>query len=559
MNELSLSGQIVDVVKRCIFKGKLIARNGRILHVEHIPASKKPLQCSDHGILQNLPAGPYILPGLIDAHVHIESSMLVPSAFARLATIHGTVGTVSDPHEIANVLGMEGVRFMINSGKRVPFHFNFGAPSCVPATSFESTGASITTDNIRELLEMDEVKYLSEMMNYPGVIYDDKEVAKKLEYARLAGKVIDGHAPGLGGEPLKKYVSKGISTDHECTTIEEAREKLSLGMKILIRECTPAQNFDTLIALLHTHPDSVMLCTDDSNPTELIHGHINLLVKRALAIGYDLFDVLRAATLNPKRHYSLENGLLQEGDSADLIVVDCLADFNVLQTFVKGIKVAENGQSLIAPVQEETPNRFNCKPVSSDTLNLPATSNEIRVIEAIDGQLITRSGRAKARIENGFAVSDIDNDLLKMVVINRYKEAPPAIAFVRNFGLKRGAIASTVAHDSHNIIAVGTNDADLAGAVNLLVKHRGGYALCDGSDEDILPLPVAGLMTNADGFEVAAKFEALRQKARYQLGSTLKSPFMTLSFMALLVIPELKLSDKGLFDGKKFVFTSLFV
>ena len=559
MNEFSLYGQIVDVVKRCIFNGKLIARDGRILRIERTPASQKPLPYNGHGTLQDLPAGPYILPGLIDAHVHIESSMLVPSAFARLATIHGTVGTVSDPHEVANVLGMQGVHFMINSGKRVPFHFNFGAPSCVPATSFESTGAAITANDVRELLEMDEVKYLSEMMNYPGVIYDDKEVQKKLEYAGAAGKVVDGHAPGLGGEPLRKYVSKGISTDHECTTIEEAREKLSLGMKILIRECTPAQNFDTLIDLLRTDPDAVMLCTDDSNPTELIHGHINLLVKRALVKGHDLFDVLRAATLNPKRHYGLENGLLQEGDSADLIVIDNLADFNVLQTFVKGIKVAENGQSLIAPVQEETPNRFHCRPVSPTDFSLPATGSEIRVIEAIDGQLITRSGKAKARIENGFAVSDIDNDLLKIVVINRYKEAPPVIAFVKNFGLKRGAIASTVAHDSHNIIAIGTNDADLAGVVNLLVKHRGGYALCDGSDEDILPLPVAGLMTNADGFEVAAKFEALRQKARAQLGSSLQSPFMTLSFMALLVIPELKLSDKGLFDGKNFEFTTLFI
>ncbi len=559
MKAFLISGFIIDVIQRSVFEGSVHVSNGRITQIERTSPTQNPLSVKDKMTTEKLPSGPFILPGLIDAHVHIESSMLVPSAFARLATVHGTVGTVSDPHEIANVLGMKGVRFMIDSGKRVPFHFNFGAPSCVPATSFESTGAAITTDDIRELLGMDEVKYLSEMMNYPGVIYDDKEVTQKLAYARAAGKVIDGHAPGLGGEPLKKYVSKGISTDHECTGIDEAREKLSLGMKILVRECTPAQNFDTLINLLRTNPDDVMLCTDDSNPTELIHGHINLLVKRALAKGYDLFDVLRAATLNPKKHYGLENGLLQEGDSADLIVVDNLDDFNVLQTFVKGIKVAENGQSLIAPVSEETPNRFHCVPVSPSDFSLPATSKEIRVIEAIDGQLITRSGKAKARTENGFAVSDVENDLLKIAVINRYKEAPPAIAFVKNFGLKRGAIASTVAHDSHNIIAIGTNDADLASAVNLLVKHRGGYALCDGSDEDILPLPVAGLMTNADGFEVAHTFEKLRQKARQQLGSTLKSPFMTLSFMALLVIPELKLSDKGLFDGKEFVFTPLFV
>ncbi len=559
MKPFLISGYIVDVIERVLFAGSIHIRNGRITQIERTSPTLSPLSDNDKMTAKKLPSGPFILPGLIDAHVHIESSMLVPSAFARIAMVHGTVGTVSDPHEIANVLGMQGVRFMIDSGKRVPFHFNFGAPSCVPATSFESTGAAITSDDIRELLGMEEVKYLSEMMNYPGVIYDNKEVQQKLEHARAAGKVIDGHAPGLGGEPLQKYVSKGISTDHECTSIDEAREKLSLGMKILIRECTPAQNFDTLIGLLRTNPDDVMLCTDDSNPTELIRGHINLLVKRALAKGYDLFDVLRAATLNPKKHYGLENGLLQEGDSADFIIIDNLEDFNVLQTFIKGIKVAENGQSLIAPVPEETPNRFHCRPVSSSDFKLPATGKEIRVIEAIDGQLITRSGKAKARIENGFAVSDVDNDLLKIAVINRYKEAPPAIAFVKNFGLKRGAIASTVAHDSHNIIAIGTNDADLAGAVNLLVKHQGGYALCDGSDEEILPLPVAGLMTNADGFEVAHKFEKLRQKARQQLGSNLQSPFMTLSFMALLVIPELKLSDKGLFDGKKFVFTSLFV
>ncbi len=544
MNNHEICGNIVDVVHKKIYRGRIIIIDGIIHSIEPATDGKK---------------GPYVLPGFIDAHVHIESSLLVPTAFARLAVLHGTVGSVSDPHEIANVLGMEGIHFMIRNGKQVPFHFNFGAPSCVPATNLESSGAEINADDVKELLRMDEIKYLSEMMNFPGVIHDDEEVLKKIQHAHDAGKVIDGHAPGLSGKPLRKYFNSGIVTDHECTTYAEAREKADLGMKILVREFSAAKNFDELIALIETHPDSIMLCSDDANPTELINGNINLLIKRAIAKGYDLFDVLRAATLNPKKHYSLNNGLLQPGDPADLIVVDKLKDFNIQQTFVKGIKVAENGKCLVEAVCDETPNRFNCKPISPNDIKTLARGKQMRVIQAIEGQILTKSMVTDVKTENNYAVPDIERDLLKLVVVNRYRQARPAVAFVNNFGLKRGAMASTIAHDSHNIIATGTNDDDIARAINLLIENKGGISICDKEHHEILPLPVAGLMTNLDGHEVATKYLSIQETARNKLGCTLKAPFMTLSFMALLVIPELKLSDKGLFDGQKFEFTSLFI
>lgn len=537
-----LEGNIVDVVNRRVFKGRVEARNGVITSITEAPVT----------------ANTYIVPGLIDAHVHVESSMLIPSEFARLAVPHGTVATVSDPHEIGNVLGVEGVRFMINNGRKVPFKFYFGAPSCVPATPFETSGAKITPEDVRNLLKNDEVKYLAEMMNYPGVLANDEQVEEMLEAAREFGKPVDGHAPGVLGNDAGKYAGAGISTDHECFTLEEALDKIKAGMLIQIREGSAARNFEDLIPLLDTHPDKVMFCSDDKHPDNLVEGHINRLVARAIELGYNPMDVLRAATLTPVKHYKLNAGLLQEGDAADMLVVDNLNDFNVLETYIDGKLVALDGQTLIEPVKEVAPNIFNAKPITEKDIEVEARSDKMRVFKAKEGQLVTEALTKKPLVENGMAVSDIENDILKIVVVNRYNAAPPAVGFVNNFGFKRGAIASSVAHDSHNIIAVGTSDKEITKAINDVVSHHGGISCVDGSESEVLPLPVAGIMSNDNGYDVAAKYARIDAKAK-SLGTLLASPYMTLSFMALLVIPHLKLSDKGLFDGDRFQFVDLFL
>lgn len=538
----TLEGRIVDLFGRRIFPGRIIVEGGTISRVEEVAVT----------------ATHYILPGLIDSHIHIESSMLIPSEFARLAAVHGTVATVSDPHEIANVLGIEGIQFMISNGKKTPFKFFFGAPSCVPATPFESSGASLGPGEVEQLLQMPEVYYLSEMMNFPGVLDDDPVVWAKLQLARKYGKPVDGHAPGLRGEKAGKYIRAGISTDHECFGFDEAMDKAGQGMHILIREGSAAKNFNGLIPLLKHFPDQVMFCSDDKHPNDLVAGHINDSVKRALRLGYDLFDVLRCCTLNPVRHYQLPVGLLRKGDPSDMIVVSDLEDFEVLTTYIGGIKVAEKGQTMITSVDETTPNFFKANRITPEDLVIHAEGTHIRVVEALDGQLITETSVAEASLRDGRAVADPERDLLKLVVMNRYRPSAPAVGFIRRFGLKSGAIASTVAHDSHNIIAVGTNDQDLAEAINLLIENKGGVSLSAGSEKDILPLPVAGIMSNHDGFAVAARYRRLDQRAR-ELGSSLQAPYMTLSFMALLVIPRLKLSDQGLFDGSTFNYTSLFI
>lgn len=537
-----LEGNIVDVVNRRIFKGRVEARSGVITRIIETPVS----------------ANTYIVPGLIDSHVHVESSMLIPSEFARLAVAHGTVATVSDPHEIGNVLGVEGVRFMINNGRKVPFKFYFGAPSCVPATPFETSGARISAEDVRNLLKNDEVKYLAEMMNYPGVLAHDENVGEMLRAAKEFDKPVDGHAPGVLGDEAEKYAAAGISTDHECFTLEEALNKIKAGMLIQIREGSAAKNFAELVPLLDTHPDKVMFCSDDKHPDNLVEGHINLLVARAIDLGYDPITVLRAATLTPARHYKLETGLLQEGDAADLLVVDNLRDFNVLETYINGKLVAVDGQSIIEPVKEVAPNMFRAKPIGKEDIAVEARSSKMRVFKAEEGQLVTEVLMAKPLVKDGMAVSDTKNDILKIVVVNRYSEAPPAVGFVNNFGIKTGAIASSVAHDSHNIIAVGATDEEITSAINSVINHKGGISCVSGNESEVLPLPVAGIMSNDNGYDVAAKYARIDAKAK-SLGSLLASPFMTLSFMALLVIPHLKLSDKGLFDGDKFQFVDLFV
>lgn len=536
----TIQGQFVDILSKRIFSAEVSIENGKIKSVTEKEHSNKN----------------YILPGFVDAHIHIESSMLVPSEFARIAVMHGTVATISDPHEIANVLGKDGVYYMIENGKKVPLKFHFGAPSCVPATSFETAGAIIDSDGIKELMASPDINYLAEMMNYPGVLFSDEEVLKKIAWAKHYNKPVDGHAPGLRGADAKKYIDAGISTDHECFTYDEAKEKLSYGMKILIREGSAAKNFEALIDLLPEHFNNMMFCSDDKHPDDLILGHINQLCARAVAKGIDVFKVLQSACINPVKHYNMNVGLLNIGDAADFIVVEDLKNFKVLQTYIDGDLVAEKGKSFIEQVSFESPNNFNVDSKSVEEFRVDATGNKIRVIEALEGQLITNEIHADSLIENGNLVSDVENDILKMTVVNRYRNTKPSIAFIKNFGLKKGAIASSVAHDCHNIVVVGTSDEEICKAVNLIIKNKGGVCAVDGENQKSLALPVAGIMSDQDGWTAGKAYQEIDAMAK-ELGSNLKAPFMTLSFMALLVIPDLKLSDKGLFSGSKFEFVSL--
>lgn len=540
----TLSGNIVDLIQKKIYPGTIAVVDGVIKKIASEPGKSYQQ---------------YLLPGFIDAHVHVESSMLVPSEFARLAVVHGTVATVSDPHEIGNVLGVEGVRYMIQNGEQVPFHFYFGAPSCVPATPFETAGNEITAEDIGALFKNEGLKYLSEVMNYPGVLARDPLVMNKIRAAKERGLPIDGHAPGLCGSEAACYIAAGISTDHECFTLKEALDKLKCGMHILIREGSAAKNYQALHTLLKTHPDQVMFCSDDKHPHELVIGHINQLVKRSIVEhGYDVIDVLRCACYNPVVHYNLDVGLLQEGDFADLIVIDNLRDFNIQRTYVRGELVAKEGKSLIRSVKAEVVNKFATQPKRPQEFALAAKGEHIQVIEALDGELITKKFIASAKKEGEYLLSDVKRDILKLVVCNRYENVPLAIGFIKGFGLKRGALASSIAHDSHNIIAVGVSDGEICEAVNALIEAKGGISLSDNGQIELLPLPIAGLMSAQDGYEVAQQYAKIDQSAKV-LGSSLKAPFMTLSFMALLVIPSLKLSDKGLFDGNLFRFTDLLI
>jgi len=535
----SIEGNVVEIESEKIFFGEIKVSDGIIASIQKISDERKGV--------------PFIIPGFIDAHVHIESSMLVPSEFAKLAVVHGTVATVSDPHEIANVCGIEGVKFMIENGKTVPFKFHFGAPSCVPATVFETAGATLDAKGVDELLSKNEIYYLSEMMNFPGVLNGDEEVFSKINSAKKLNKPVDGHAPGLRGKDAKKYIDAGISTDHECFTKEEALDKLKYGMKILIREGSAAKNFEALIDLLDDHEDEMMLCSDDKHPDSLVKGHINELCKRAVK-GIDVFKVLKAACINPVKHYKMNVGLLKEGDPADFIIVEDLKDFIVKATYINGELVAENSESKIKSSSSSVINNFNCSRKSVDDFKVPVSDFHGEIIEALDGQLITNKLSVKPKEENGFYVSDPEKDILKMALVNRYKDAPVAKAFIKNFGLKKGAIASSVAHDSHNIIVVGVDDESICEAVNLVIENKGGVSVANhnySSFNKILPLPVAGLMSNEDGYKVGETYTAIDSAAK-ELGSQLSAPFMTLSFMALLVIPHLKLSDKGLFDGDSF-------
>jgi len=540
MQTTTIQGQYVDILDKRIYPAILSIEDGRIVSITE--CDEAPNQ--------------FILPGFIDSHVHIESSMLVPSSFARLAVVHGTIGTISDPHEIANVCGLEGVQYMIDNGKKVPFHFFFGAPSCVPATAFETAGAVIDSVDTAKLLASPDIYYLSEMMNFPGVLHQDAEVMQKIKAAHAIGKPIDGHAPGLMGDLAKQYIAAGISTDHECFTIEEAVDKLSFGMHILIREGSAAKNFEALYELIDDHPKKVMLCSDDKHPDSLLEGHINQLCARAVAKGINVFNVLRAACINPVIHYQLPTGYARVNDPANLILVENLQDFKVIETYINGQLVAQNGHSLIEPIQATAINQFNAHPIALSDLQLPAATypskdGMVPVIHAIDGQLITNLVWAEPTIKDNAIVAEIEKDILKVVVYNRYHAAKPKVGLIQSFGFKSGAIASTVAHDSHNIIAVGVDDESILKAINLVVHEKGGISCVQGESSKVIGLPVAGLMSTADPYQVANDYIEIDKMAK-SLGTQLGSPFMTLSFMALLVIPHIKMSDLGLFDGDQF-------
>ena len=538
---MKVTGRLIDIHERLIYPAIIHFENGVIRVIERTNQSPEY----------------FILPGLIDAHIHIESSMITPGTFAQVAVRHGTTGVVSDPHEIANVLGIEGIDFMINDAKKVPLHFWFGAPSCVPATNFESNGASINHMGIEKLLARKEIKYLAEMMNFPGVIYNNEEVRRKLNAARKFFKPIDGHAPGLSGESLQKYISAGITTDHECSSLEEAKEKISLGMKILIREGSAARNLESLKELIRTHPQMVMLCSDDLHPEMLLLRHLNKIVAKLITEGFDLFDVIKSCTMNPALHYGLESGLLMPGSPADFILVDDYKKMNILETWINGKMIFDRGKVLFNYNKGKNINKFNCSEIKQNDILVHKSGKKMLVIEAFDGELITK----KIVTETGtgrLIESDTKNDILKIIVKDRYNDTPPAIGFIKGFGLKRGAFASSVAHDSHNIICVGTSDEEIVSAVNEIVKLQGGLSVSSEGKISSLKLGIAGIISDDSCEEVAAGYEALSNEVK-AMGCCFKAPFMTLSFMALLVIPELKLSDKGLFDGKQFCLTSLFV
>ncbi len=538
---MQIKSNYIDILNQQIYPAIITIENGTIKSVQKTDASFDT----------------FILPGFIDAHVHIESSMLVPTEFAKKAVIHGTVATVSDPHEIANVLGKEGVYYMLENARKSPLKFNFGAPSCVPATKFETAGAEVTVEDIDELMALDDIRYLAEMMNYPGVLFQDKMVMDKIAVAKKYNKPVDGHAPGLIGEKAVQYINAGISTDHECFTYEEGLFKLQHGMKVLIREGSAAKNFEALIDLLNDYPDDIMFCSDDKHPDDLLVGHVNLLVKRALEKGIDLFKVLRAACINPVLHYKLDVGLLKENDPADFILINNPADFEILETYIDGNLVAKDGTSFIPTSPERIVNNFDIDFKDAADFKIQLANTKVKVIEVIDGQLITKTHIGNILLDaEGNAVSNIQEDILKVAVINRYYDAPVAVAFIKNFGLKEGALASSVAHDSHNIIVVGVDDESMCKAANAVINERGGLSVTDGETTEILGLPVAGLMSIDSCEVVGEKYTELVRFAK-EIGCTLHSPFMSLSFMALLVIPQLKLSDKGLFDGEKFEFSPL--
>lgn len=524
-----LRGQVVDVVARRVFPGEIDIQDGRIAAVREVPEAP----------------GRYLMPGFVDAHVHIESSLLPPSEFARLAVVHGTVATVSDPHEIANVLGLDGVRYMLDDAASVPLKISFGAPSCVPASALETTGGRLGPQEVEALLADPRISHLGEVMDFPAVLAQDPAVHAKIAAARRLAKPVDGHAPGLVGGALASYVAAGIGTDHESTTLREAQAKVKAGLKVMLREGSAARAFDALAPMLEAYPDQVMFCCDDLHPNDLMEGHIDAIVRRAVKDGYDLFAVLRAATLNPVRHYGLPVGLLQPGDPADVLEVDDLEAFSIRRVFIDGLLAYDHGRVTFPRVHQRPINKFVGGPRSRTDFIISAESPEVRVIQVHDGELVTHEVKRKVHPQAGEVRADPVRDILKLVVVPRYHDGPAAVALVEGFGLRRGALASSVAHDAHNVVAVGADEEALQAAVNAVIEARGGLAVSADGITDLLPLPVAGLMSDLEGAECALRYASLEARARI-LGARLRAPLMALSFLALPVIPHLKLSDQGL-------------
>ncbi|HOP03287.1 MAG TPA: adenine deaminase [Tenuifilaceae bacterium] len=521
---------------------EIVMSGGRIIEIKNCPNVNKP----------------FILPGFIDSHIHIESSMLIPSAFARMAVRHGTVAVVTDPHEVANVAGIDGIRFMVNDAKQTKLKFFFGIPSCVPASPIEKSGAVLGAEKVESLLKENDFYFLAEMMNFPGVVFNDKDVHRKLNAAKKVGKPIDGHAPGLSGVPLEQYVNSGISTDHECSTTEEAIEKIGLGMKIQIREGSAAKNFEKLIPIVKSHKDSVMFCTDDCHPDYLQKGHINKIVARAIELGYDLYEVLQIACINPINHYKIPIGKIEVNCKPDFTVVNDLVSFDVIETYIDGEKIF--GQNEVFLNEPKTlPNSFYFRDeLCKEELKVTAKSQNLNVIGVIDGELITKWIKETVLVPIGSVVdTNPQQDLLKIVLLDRYSNSKPIVGFIRGFGIKKGAIAASIAHDSHHIISVGCDDESIYKSLTWIIDSRGGICYTHNETQGI-PLPFYGLMTSMDGDKVSQMYQELNNLVK-ENGCTLESPFMTASFMALTVIPELKIYHKGLFDSTNFKHVDLFI
>lgn len=543
-----MKGHIVDVVRRKIFDGEIIVNGECITQVR---------ACSLEG--ENWP---YLLPGFIDSHVHIESSMMVPSKFARIAVMHGTIGVMADPHEIGNVLGIEGVDYMIESGREARFNFCFGAPSCVPAVGgdIETSGATIDADDIEKLMARDDIGFLAEMMNYPGVLAGNKEVLRKIEAAHRNGKPVDGHAPGLTGRQRDQYTAAGVTTDHECSTLEEGRSCINAGMKVIIREGSAAKDYERLSTLIKESPNMVMFCTDDCHPDDFVRGHINTIVKRAIADGYDLWDILQVACVNPQKHYNCQWGLLQPGDPATFIAVDNLTPhFRVERTIIRGKEVFNYNASVptelllqeYKAIKPNYPNRFLAKPITAEDINFDMKSGDtVHVIHASDGSLQTAHDKV---VLTGNPLTDSRypwTEVQKIVVYNRFEQnAKPIVGLVRGFDIKNGAIAGSVAHDCHNIVAIGSNDDYLVRAINRVIQMQGGQVVVGPNEMLDIPLPIGGLMAPLSGHEVAFRTLLLHEFVR-TIGCTMKAPFITMAFMCLPVIPDIKITDKTLLDTK---------
>ncbi len=532
-----IKGNLLNVFTGEIYPAEISTENGLIKCV-------KPVQDNFRDV---------ILPGFIDAHVHIESSMLSPSRFAEVVVPHGTTSVVSDPHEIANVMGTRGIEYMMMDAVSVPLNVYLTASSCVPATPFETSGANVDAEEIDRLLDRDDMVALGEMMNFPGVLASDREVLSKIASAKRHRKPIDGHAPLLSGKALCKYIASGISTDHECTTREEVLEKRKLGMKVMLRQGSSAQNLEDLISA-----GGDFIVSDDKHPEDLIKGHVDLMLREAIDYGLDPVETVKMVTINPASHYNLNNGLIAPGRAADLVVVDDLEKLNVKEVYIKGELVARDNKILFSVKPLELESTFKLNHKTPADFEIPSKNREenVRVIEVIEGQLITGESEAILGVDEGSIQPDLEEDILKIAVVERYGHDQVSNGFIHGFGLENGAIATSVAHDSHNIMVVGTNTENMARAVNRLVKNNGGLVATSNGQFNSLKLPIAGLMSNESANDVSIKLQALQGKVK-EMGCKLNSPFMTLSFMALLVIPKLKISDMGLFDGEKFQFVDV--